>query len=207
MSASLRRAPVRPSPPAAVIGSVARVAAVAMAVVLLALTGCSSDNPGESVDDTTTVVTEPTTTTSTTEAPIDEGQVVYVYSPSVGDCFDRRRVQPEQGGPRVILLLDCGLPHAFEVFGVFEFDTSALQPPSGTAPSFPGEDPLTADARLRCPPLFAEWVGLPYELSELELSWLLPSQDNWASGDRTIGCTIFDPSTERTTGTTRDIQR
>jgi hypothetical protein len=181
--------------------------AVVAAVLVATAVGCSSGSDGESVGDTTTVVTEPTTTTSTTEAPVEEGEAVYVYTPSQGDCFDRRRLEPEQGGPMVVLLLDCELPHSFEVFGVFEFDDTALQPPSGASPEFPGQDVLAAEAGLRCPPLFAQWVGMPYEVSELEMSWVVPDGDSWANGSRVIGCTVFDPFTERLTGTTRDSQR
>jgi hypothetical protein len=180
----------------------------AMAAMLVATAaGCSSGGDGEQVGDTTTVVTEPTTTTSTTEAPAEDGQAVYVYTPSQGDCFDRRRLEPEQGGPMVVLLLDCELPHSFEVFATIEFDDTALRPPSGSSPGYPGQDALAADARLRCPPLFAQWVGMPYELSELEMSWVVPDGDSWANGNRVIGCTIFDPFTERLTGSTRDSQR
>lgn len=180
-----------------------------VAVVLLFAAGCSSndDGGGEPVDDSTTVVTEPTTTTTTTEAPAEDGQAVYVYTPAVGNCFDRRQLEPEQGGPRVILLLDCELPHSFEVIGVVEFDDSALRPPSGAPAEFPGQDALTAAARLQCPPLFAQWVGMPYEVSELELSWVVPDEQSWADGNRIIGCTVFDPFTERLTGTTKDSRR
>lgn len=181
-----------------------------VAVVLLFAVGCSSDDggDGEPVNDSTTVVTEPTTTTtSTTEVPAEDGQAVYVYTPSVGDCFDRRQLEPEQGGPRVILLLDCELPHSFEVIGVVEFDDSALRPPSGDPAEFPGQDALTAAARLQCPPLFAQWVGMPYEVSELELSWVVPDEQSWADGNRIIGCTVFDPFTERLAGTTKDSRR
>lgn len=189
----------------------ARSTSGAVAVVtlaLLALAGCSSDGGGEAVDGTTTTaVTEPTTTTSTTEAPAEDGQAVYVYTPAIGDCFDRRQLDPEQGGPRVILLLDCELPHSFEVFGVFEFDDAALRPPTGDPAGFPGQDALAAAARLQCPPLFSQWVGMPYEVSVLELSWVVPNEQAWNNGDRTIGCTIFDPFTERVIGTTRDSRR
>lgn len=181
--------------------------AIMVAALLAAAVGCSSGDDGESVGDTTTVVTEPSTTTSTTEAPVEAGEAVYVYTPSQGDCFDRRRLQPDEGGPMVILLLDCELPHSFEVFGVFEFDDRVLLPTSGASPGFPGQDALAADARLRCPPLFAQWVGMPYEVSQLEMSWIVPDSDSWANGNRVIGCTIFDPFTERLTGTTRDSQR
>jgi hypothetical protein len=182
--------------------------AVVVALVLTTLVGCSSNDDDQAAGDTTTVVTEPaTTTTSTTEAPAEAGQAMYVYTPTVGDCFDRRQLEPEQAGPRVILLLDCELPHSFEVFGVVEFDDSALRPPSGASPGFPGQDALGADARLHCPPLFAQWVGLPYEVSELELSWVVPNEQSWANGSRTIGCTIYDPFTERLTGSTRDSRR
>lgn len=175
------------------------------AVLILSLVaGCSSDPPPG--PDETTSTTLPPETTTTTEPSLDLGSVVYSYVPSVGDCFDRRRLDPEKGGDRVVLIVNCRIPHTFEVIGVVTVDPEAVATTPDPA-DYPGLDALTSEARLRCPPLFATWVGTPYELSELELSWVLPEPGAWEAGNRTIGCTVWDPTTERMVGTTRNAQR
>jgi hypothetical protein len=185
--------------------------AVALAVLgLAAVTACGGGGGGAAGEATTTTSTPPETT-PTTEVSPDAAQVLYVYTPGVGDCFDRRRLED---GPAV-LLVDCTQPHTFQVFGVFDFDESTLPPnlvatdglattgegttgAVGAGPQpWPGEDVLVAAARRQCPGLFAEWVGLPYERSVLELSWVLPDEAAWDSGSRLIGCTLWDPTTER----------
>ena len=225
-------------------------AALAAAGALAAVVGCSGDD-GASAP-TTTGTTAPAPTTTTTEAPTEAGERVYVYEPQVGDCFDRRTLESEEGGERIVLLLDCALPHQFEVFAVAEIDEAALPPPlvtttttapppppptevdpegnpveagppEGTpdeaeattttsttappAPGWPGQEVLERFARRVCPPPFDAWVGVPYELSELEISWVLPEEQDWLEGERTMACTIYDPATERLSGTTAGIAR
>ena len=49
-------------------------------------------------------------------------------------------------------------------------------------------------AQAVCPPRYGEFSGLPYELSELEVGWVLPDEEAWNEGDRTLACTVYDPS-------------
>jgi hypothetical protein len=166
----------------------------ALVVLVAALAvACGGGDPPPSTSDTTTTAAPPETTT-TTEAPVEAGQVLYVYRPGVGDCFDRRRLEPEAGGDRIVLLLDCSLPHTHEVFWVFDVTAEDLERPDGTPPEagFPGEDPLIDAAKRRCTQPFAEFVGLPYERSALELGWVVPTPGQWDDGNRTIGCTVYD---------------
>lgn len=187
---------------------------------ILTLAGCGGG--GEATDVTVeSTTTTPPETTPTTEVPPEAAQVLYVYTPGVGDCFDRRRLEE---GPAV-LLVDCTQPHTFQVFGVFDFDESTLPPnlvateglategegttgAVGAGPQpWPGEDVLITAAQRQCPPLFAEWVGLPYERSVLELSWVVPDEVAWENGDRTIGCTLWDPTTDRMATDSRGAAR
>ena len=199
------------------------VGGIAVATALAAtLTSCGG-GAGESAATTSTTTTIPETTT-TTEAPEAMGQVAYVYRPGEGDCFDRRRLGEDGAGERVVLLLDCSLPHTYQVFAVFDFDDSVLprtgpvyggtplaEGSSGGAPTgppdWPGEDTLAEAAKRNCPPRFAEWIGVTYERSELELGWIVPSEEQWIEGDRLIGCTVWDPFNERMTGDSRGIAR
>ena len=138
-------------------------------------------------------------TPPTTEAPLEAGEVRYAYEPVVGDCFDRRRLEADEGGGRVVLVVDCDLPHTFEVFEVFQLSPTDLDDAGDGA--WPGEDALARVARLRCPGPFAGWVGEPYETSVLELGWVVPDEDRWADGIRTVACTVYDPGGDRLVGT------
>ena len=199
------------------------VVLLAMLAGLAVLTGCGGGGGGGETGGSTaeTTSTAAPATTPTTEVPPDAAEVVYVYTPAIGDCFDRRRLED---GP-AILLVDCTQPHTFQVFGVFDFDESTLPPnlvatdglattgegttgAVGAGPQpWPGEDVLANAARRQCPPLFAEWVGVSYERSVLELSWIVPDEVAWDNGDRTIGCTLWDTTTERMATDSRGTAR
>jgi len=222
-------------------------AVVVGALVLLgSLTGCSDDDVAEPVA-TTTTSAAPTTTT--TEVPLEGGETLYVHVPETGQCFDRRRLEPAQGGDEIVLLLDCDLPHQFQVFAVHELVTAELPPatttttastlpdpattttttrPSSTSvPAttttrrdeaaavatsttttipdiatipWPGDDALITTAKRICPARFEAFVGVAYEVSELEVGWILPTPSSWANGDRTVGCTLYLPDDQRLVG-------
>jgi|GEM_PF-1091154 len=214
------------------------------------MTACSGDDSA-APPATTTTSAPPSTTT--TEVPIEGGETLYVFTPEVGQCFDRRRLDPDQGGDEIVLLLDCTLPHQFQVFAVAELTTPDLPPvtttttvatvpdPSSTSTTsrssasasttttrrdedaatasttttipdvsdlaWPGDDALITAAKRVCPPPFEPFVGIAYELSELEIGWVLPTQSSWNNGDRTVGCTIYLPNDERMAGTRQATAR
>lgn len=146
----------------------------------LALTGCSqlSDLLGGTTDanrDDSGQVTD--------EAKID------IFSLKVGDCM---APTPDSGGIGDADVIPCGEPHAEEVF--FEFNM-----PDG---DFPGTDVIMAEVEARCVPEFANFVGMAWGESSLDLYPITPTEDTWDSlGDRTVQCVIMDPATELTVGT------
>lgn len=87
-------------------------------------------------------------------------------------------------------VLDCAQPHNFEIFRSFLVDDGA----------FPGESVFEEQAYEKCDAAFADFVGLPYADSTLEYTYLSPTKETWAQGDREILCMIFDPSVAQTTG-------
>ncbi|MBQ9919119.1 MAG: septum formation family protein, partial [Microbacterium sp.] len=87
-------------------------------------------------------------------------------------------------------VLDCAQPHNFEIFSSFLVDDGA----------FPGESVFEEQAYEKCDAAFAAFVGIPYADSTLEYTYLSPTKETWAQGDREILCMIFDPSVAQTTG-------
>lgn len=94
-------------------------------------------------------------------------------------------------------VLDCAEPHTYEVFSSFLLDDGA----------FPGDDALQTQALDRCGAVFGDFVGIPYADSALDYSYVSPTEDTWAQGDREILCLIFDPAAAQTTGSLAASQR
>ena len=129
-----------------------------------------------------------------------------------GDCIDLRatgdqgaastRAEPDanatpHGSNELILRLDCNLPHQYEVIA-----RGPRRPPGRQ----PDEPALVTAAKQLCPPAFATFVGTPYQNSQLEVGWVLPSASQRARGIQQIGCLAFDP-TGKLTGSVRGSGR
>ena len=193
-----------------------RSVSLALATVLVATlaAACSTTSGGTPVtlSTTTTAGADAGPTTSTTAEPsASAGQELFVYAPVEGDCIDLRatgdqgpvttRSQPDENAtPRspneLILRLPCDLPHQYEVIAVVE----------AGLPGEPDEAALETAAKRLCPPAFAGYIGTPYESSEVEVGWILPSGDRLALGTQEIGCLAFEP-TGKLTGSLRGTAR
>jgi hypothetical protein len=117
-----------------------------------------------------------------------------VFSIKVGDCIgsfgDGEEVQE-------IPVVPCDEPHDQEVYARHEVPD---------ADEFPGLEAVQAMGDEQCAADFAEFVGLDYDESALYLSYLTPTKDSWAQGDREILCVIYEDGAQ-TTGTLKDAQR
>jgi hypothetical protein len=90
---------------------------------------------------------------------------------------------------------ECAEPHRGEVVGVH-----ALAEPASAA-AFPGIPAIETTASDRCPPLFADYVGIGFDESRLEMFYLYPSEETWGRGDRQIACIVTASGGEALTGT------
>ena len=110
----------------------------------------------------------------------------------VGDCIGEETGEGEieslEAGP-------CSEPHTREIF-------AALTVPDG---DYPGQEALDAEAE-GCLVEFAEFVGMPYEESVLEINYMTPTEESWSTGDRELLCTVYDPDAD-TTGTLQNANR
>lgn len=190
-------------------------AVVAALAGLAALAGCSTTSGGTPVTLSTTTTApaggEGPTSTTTAEPPASAGKELFVYAPVEGDCIDLRatadggaattRERPDvDATPRnkneLILRLPCDLPHQYEVIAVVDAGL-----PKGAS-----DEALVAVAKTKCPAAFATFVGIPYQDSDLEVGWVLPSADQRARGAQQIGCLAFDPA-GKLTGSVRGTAR
>ena len=59
---------------------------------------------------------------------------------------------------------------------------------------WPGDKAVEDAASATCRTAFEKYVGISYDDSRLELSFYSTDKDGWNSGDRTLICTVYDPS-------------
>ncbi|WP_295841582.1 DUF4190 domain-containing protein [uncultured Microbacterium sp.] len=87
-------------------------------------------------------------------------------------------------------LVDCAVPHTYEVFSSFFLPEGA----------FPGDDAIASAAQEGCDAAFPSFVGIPFDQSALNYQFVAPTESTWADGDREISCLLYDPAVEETTG-------
>lgn len=178
-------------------------AAVLLGLLLLASCGTSTSATVEKIDPTTTTTVAASggqATTTTLEPEAGVGTLLYIYTPVVGDCIDHRtmidgrasttRSTPDQNASlratgQVIVRLDCELPHQYEVISVDTTEVTKAPPQSAEA--------FNDLAKRVCPAQFGAAVGRPYQDSELEFGWIMPTGDQQARGIEFLGCLAFDP--------------
>jgi hypothetical protein len=179
-----------------------------LAAIGLLVVGCTGGSGTVATTTTAPTTTPPPEATATTEVPLGEGRELFVYNPEPGQCFDLRDTETggrlplradatRVGDGEVVVLLDCGQPHQYEVTAVLDVPFVAGRP---------GDEELTAIAKRLCPGSHATYVGLPYERSALEMGWILPTPEEWDRGRRVLACLVFDPtgpSTATAQGTAR----
>lgn len=118
---------------------------------------------------------------------------------AVGDCFDDPpNVGEEEFELERVRSIPCADPHDNEVFANVNYP--------GAPGEFPTMEEFDAFVAEACLPAFASYVGIPYEASELYISYLWPTAEGWALGDREITCFIYLPGGQLE-GTVRDSLR
>lgn len=101
---------------------------------------------------------------------------VSANSLEVGDCTN----DDFTGAVGEVDTVDCADSHTAEVFAVFDVDGD----------DFPGTADIQSQAAEGCNgDRFSEYVGTPYEESEIYTTYLVPTEETWnEADDRTIIC-------------------
>lgn len=102
-----------------------------------------------------------------------------VFELEVGDCFDDPDNFIEVSDVEIV---ECEEPHDNEVYALFVI-------PDG---DYPGEDALETRSINDCLDAFQPYVGRDFASSSLDASYLFPSSESWAVGDREVACFTFD---------------
>lgn len=149
----------------------AGVRAVLIASTAAVLVGCGPDVAVRSSDDAGAVVTP---------------GVVDAFEVRVGDCYldDSDVEDAELSEVFRVAAVPCDEPHDNEVYAIFDL-------PDG---EFPGQDELIRLADEGCHESFAEFAGVGLYETRLDLTYLFPTEQSWARGDREVACAVFDPA-------------
>lgn len=138
----------------------------------------NSDGGSESGETTTTEAEEPEETT-TTEAVVDDGEEVGVFTLKVGDCLGDVALDEISS----VTELSCDAPHIYEIYHAFDI----------AGDEYPGDDEVVAEAQEVCLDEFEGFVGIDYNDSELEISYLFPTSNSWTLGnDREVLCMVLN---------------
>lgn len=100
-----------------------------------------------------------------------------------GMCF----VTPEDPAAISVTVVDCRTTHDHEVIGNTDLP--------GTD-TWPGDDAVDKAAGEQCEKSFDSYVGVDYDLSELEIDYFTTDREGWEDGDHTLICMVFDPGDE-----------
>ena len=110
------------------------------------------------------------------EATGPEDPANSVFALEVGDCF----IAPVAAEIDTIARYECTEPHDDEVYAIFDVKVESF--------NF-GEIGAIADKT--CIGRFEDYVGIPYEDSIYEYSWLAPTAQSWDEGDRAVTCIAY----------------
>ncbi|MDI2020156.1 MULTISPECIES: septum formation family protein [Paenarthrobacter] len=148
-------------------------AAAVLTMGSLALAGCSLISSGDAKRDESGKATE----SSKADA----------FKVKLGDCI----ANPDTQEVVDVTIIPCDQSHDLEAYAVTKMDTSA----------FPGDTEVGTKAEEFCGAQFATFVGVPFEESALDVTFLHPTSDSWKTGDREIVCLIGAAAGAATTGT------
>lgn len=161
----------------------AMIGSAVLTALVLAAGACSGDD-----DDADTGSDDTTETTSA------EAEEATVFAIEVGDCLASD--PGVQGEVSDVPKVDCGEPHFTEVFHTSTIDETEL----------PAAAEMESIVQDQCVGEFESFVGLSYDQSALEITWLEPTPESWERGDRELVCMITDPAGQ-TTGSLEGANR
>ncbi|MEX1092690.1 MAG: septum formation family protein [Acidimicrobiia bacterium] len=112
-----------------------------------------------------------------------------VFKPSIGNCFDDDLAFNEEVSD--LPFVECSEPHDNEIYAIHRM----------TDVTYPGVEATGGLADEWCVDEFESFVGVAYDVSELDIGWLAPTEDSWSGGDREIVCFLYRLDLEKLSGT------
>ncbi|MFV9673302.1 MAG: septum formation family protein [Acidimicrobiia bacterium] len=123
---------------------------------------------------------------ATTVAPVPTGGEEGLL---IGQCLDDDELDKYLAGDD-FSLVSCDDPHDTEVYYRHQF----------AAGPYPGDETVTDELKGVCRSAFEGYVGVDYESSALSFWALWPTQGAWEDGNLLGECALFDPDSNKLTG-------
>ena len=130
----------------------------------------------------------------------------------VGDCFDLN--DPTADQIEDVKAVPCTTEHEFEVFYVGTMGKGSYPTDAAGEHRNHGRQVLDIEGAFwtyldhNCIPAFRAYIGKSwYGGSDLDIYWLVPTDDAWRSGDRTVQCAAFNPVIYRLTESLRGTRQ
>lgn len=155
----------------------------ALSLLAVALTGCSQESTQ--------------TNSAFKQEVVEEIDVL-----KAGMCFDdassEDTITDEQQNTSVtsIPIIQCNQPHDNEVYHVYELPN---------AKAYKETDELLESMFVNCEAAFTDYVGLSYQESFYEMSFLTPTVESWQEGDREVVCYAFHPEADKLAKSLKNI--
>lgn len=172
----------------------------ALLMLLVVAVACSS-TPAPSGSASGSAAASVAVSDSTSAAPSEsaaasaEGSMTSAFDLEVGDCFNTDDISTVDE----VAVVGCEAAHVYEVFGLGEYGAED--------DAFPGDDALTTAANEVCRPAFEDYVGVDYDSSEWHGTFINPSEETWAQGDREILCVLHTGDETEVTGSAEGSAR
>ncbi|GIG40204.1 septum formation family protein [Cellulomonas phragmiteti] len=124
-----------------------------------------------------------------------------VFSLQVGDCLNYLETSEDASEFSSLPTVPCSELHDAEIYAETTLTEEQYQADLALAESGDTETPTHADQF--CYDGFATFVGMSYEESALDYSYLAPTEEGWAQGDDVVQCLVVHLD-GGVTGTMRD---
>jgi len=116
---------------------------------------------------------------------------------AAGTCFNDPDDDVDLVTPDDIPNVDCGSPHANEVYGSYDIGGD----------DYPGAASVHVQADGLCYDAFEGYVGTAYETSVYDFSWYFPTEESWPIGGTNIICFAYNADLTDITGSIENTGR
>ena len=130
-----------------------------------------------------------------------EGTVTEPQDLLVGTCFNQYTYLDRNDLPaQLTTAIGCTRPHNAQVYAIVIHDAAAGAP-------YPGEEAVNSWGLSLCYERFEPFVGLDYELSQLDIGMITPSRTDWEGEDdrRRVACYVHSYAGRLIVGTMENI--
>ncbi len=130
---------------------------------------------------------------------ITESANIAALSPRVGDCFDDSQDVAGERSFDSIDVLPCSEPHDNEIYAAIDYVLV-----EDDIDIYPGLEVLDEFAVLACFDAFEPFVGLNYQQSRFDYSWITPTNEGWGDhDDHEVLCVLWHIDLQKLEGSVK----